>query len=297
MRRVLAICVFYKIKQDDLVGNLFLDSGRDVKLIMAQMDGRNFKIAIPLKEALIEALIRLKIDVLIIDPFVKVHRIAENDNTLMDAVVTVFAEIADAANCAVELVQHTRKTGGQEITLEDARGASSVAAAARAARTLNRMCKEESLKAGVEEKDRRYHIRIDGAAKANLYRPEDATWFRLASIGLGNFGADPALDDEDHVQVAQPWKWPSAFENVDHSVLDQVRRQVAATPRRASRQADDWIGYLIIDVLGLNRQDPFAQAKAKEMFDQWLRNRMFKIVDMPNEKRKKVPFVTVENTD
>jgi hypothetical protein len=88
-RRTLAICKHYKI--DSLKGRFFFDSGRDLKLIVAEMASRGIKIALPVKDALIAALKRLEIDVLVIDPFVKAHRITENDNVLMDAVATVFA--------------------------------------------------------------------------------------------------------------------------------------------------------------------------------------------------------------
>jgi hypothetical protein len=145
-RRVLAICEHHKIDQQSLVANLFLDSGRNTRIVVAEMTRRSgFKIVVPVKEALIAALIELKIDILIIDPFVKAHRVNENDNMLMDTVATIFADIADAANCCVELVQHTRKTNGEEVTLEDARGAGSTTATARMVRTLNRMPKHSAL--------------------------------------------------------------------------------------------------------------------------------------------------------
>jgi hypothetical protein len=47
-RRVLAICEHHKIDQQSLVGNLFLDSGRDTKIVIAEMIGRSgFKIVAP----------------------------------------------------------------------------------------------------------------------------------------------------------------------------------------------------------------------------------------------------------
>jgi hypothetical protein len=202
-RRALAICERHKIDQQSLVRNLFLDSGRDTKIVVAEMVGRTgFKIVVPVKEALIAALVALRIDILIVDPFVKTHRVSENDNVFMDAVATVFADIADAANCAVELVQHTRKTNGEEVTLEDARGAGSTTAAARMVRTLNRMPKANAPLAGIKEEQARYYVRVDDGAKSNLAPPQKATWFHLANVGLGNFGPEPALDEEDHVQVA-----------------------------------------------------------------------------------------------
>jgi hypothetical protein len=288
-RRVLAICERHKIDQQALVGNLFLDSGRDTKIVVAEMVGRaGFKIVVPVKEALIAALIARKIDIITIDPFVKAHRVSENDNMFMDAVATAFAEIAEAANCAVELVQHTRKTNGEEVTLEDARGAGSTTAAARMVRTLNRIPKANAPLAGLKEEEARYYVRIDDDAKSNLAPPQKATWFRLANVGLGNFGPDPALEDEDHVQVAEQWSWPDAFMGVGGEVLREVQRQVDDRPRRADRQAKDWIGFLIVDVLGLDREDKAALAKATEMFRQWRGNHMFKTVQMPNESRKLV---------
>jgi AAA domain len=292
---VLSICARHKVDQQSLVGNLFLDSGRDTKIVVAEMAGRGgFRIAVPVKEALIAALIALKIDILIVDPFIKAHRVAENDNVAMDAVATVFAEIADAANCSVDLVQHTRKTNDEEIGLVDARGAGSTTAAARMVRVLNRLPKSSAPLAGLKEEQARYHIRVDDDAKSNLAPPQKATWFRLANVGLGNFGPDPALDDEDHVQVAEPWDWPDAFEGVGLDALREVQRQVAERPRRADRQAKDWIGFVVIDTLGLDREDKIALAKAKELIRQWRENHMFKIVEMPDERRKPVQFVVVD---
>jgi hypothetical protein len=186
----------------------------------------------------------------------------------MDAVITMFADTADAANCPVELVQHTRKTNGEEVTLEDARGAGATTAAARMVRTLNRLPKHSAPLAGLKEEQARYYVRIDDDAKSNLAPPQKATWFHLANVGLGNFGPDPALDDEDHVQVAEQWDWPDVFKGVSLNVLREVQKQVADRPRRANRQADDWIGYLIIENLGLDREDKTAIANAREMFRQ-----------------------------
>ena len=145
------------------------------------MIGRSgFKIVAPVKDALITALIAVKIDILIIDPLIKAHRVNENDNVLMDAVVTMFADIADAANCSVELVQHTRKTNGEEVSLEDARGAGATTAAARMVRTLNRLPKTSASLAGLKEEQARYYVRIDDDAKSDLAPPQNATWFHLA---------------------------------------------------------------------------------------------------------------------
>ncbi len=89
-RRLLAIYKHYRIGPEATRDRLFRDSGREMKLIVAEAVGRSFKIAVPVQDALTKALIDNKIDILAIDPFVKTHRVSENDNALMDAVVTVF---------------------------------------------------------------------------------------------------------------------------------------------------------------------------------------------------------------
>lgn len=44
-----------------------------------------------------------------VDPFVKSHKVIENDNGAIDDVVTEWAHIADECNCSIELVHHVRK--------------------------------------------------------------------------------------------------------------------------------------------------------------------------------------------
>lgn len=290
-RRVLAICKHYQIEREAIEGNLFLDSGRDMKLIVAQTLRTGFTIATPIQEALTKALIDNEIDILGIDPFVKTHRVSENDNTLMDAVVTVFAEIAEDANCATGLIQHTRKIGNNEATIEDGRGANSVVAATRMGRVINRMTKEEAERAEIEDDERRLHLRVD-PAKSNMAPPQKATWFKLANVGLGNFGSEPG-DEEDHVQVATVWKWPDALADVQVADLREVQRRTPEEPRRKDMRSPEWIGYLIIEVLGLSRDDKAHKARAAEMLATWTKNHMFKTVVQTDKKGMKREYVEV----
>ena len=74
----------------------------------------------PVVDALVAEIIDKQIDVLIIDPFVSCHELPENDNTAQDMVVKEWGRVADRGNCAVHLVDHTRKMGGfeSEVTTE-----------------------------------------------------------------------------------------------------------------------------------------------------------------------------------
>ena len=117
---------------------------------------------------------------------------------------SAWAEIADVTGCAIDLVHHTRKTGGAEVTTEDGRGGSALLAKARSGRALNQMNKEEAAKAGVE--DRRSYFRVE-KDKANMAQPpaNRADWCHLVSVALPN---------GDNVGVATKWTWPDAFEGV-----------------------------------------------------------------------------------
>jgi RecA-family ATPase len=121
-RRIAAICLRYGVKPEELGDRLFFD-GAETELVLASQTRTGTIIAEPVFDALKKALIDGKFDVLILDPFVSTHRVSENDNMAIDAVVKGLGKVGKAAHCSVELVHHVRKTGGAEITAEDARGA------------------------------------------------------------------------------------------------------------------------------------------------------------------------------
>jgi hypothetical protein len=140
-------------------------------------------------KALRHALIKNKIDVLVLDPFIKTHGVSENDNTAIDHVATTLAQIADEANCSIELLHHIRKQGSggrDEVTADDGRGASSLKDAARCVRVLSTMSHNDASNCGFEGNERRRYFRADeGAGKANMsLSVDDADWFRIESVYL-----------------------------------------------------------------------------------------------------------------
>jgi len=130
-RRLAAACLHYGIKPAEIQGYLFTDSGRTTPIIIAQQAKSGTMIADPVVKELKDAIKARGIDVMTVDPFVSCHRVAENDNPAIDAVAKKFAEIADEADCSIELEHHVRKTNGNEATVDDGRGASSLVGAAR----------------------------------------------------------------------------------------------------------------------------------------------------------------------
>jgi hypothetical protein len=181
-RRVFGAALHHGLKPHDLEGFLFLGSGREAELVIAEQRSSGTTILTPNVEMVLDTIRRLELDVIIVDPFVSSHRVTENDNNAIDMVVKAWGKIADQTNTAIELVHHTRKANGAETTVEDGRGASALLYAARSARALNAMTKEEAERAGVER--HRAYFRVDNG-KANLAPPpEGSDWFHMVSVDL-----------------------------------------------------------------------------------------------------------------
>src|SRR5579871_2733135 len=149
-RRLAAAYQHYGIDPTETDGLLFVDSGRDQQIVLAEMTKLGAKIAQPVVDQVIATIRANGIGLLIVDPFVASHRVTENDNPAIEMVAAAWASIANATDCAVELIHHSRKTGGAEITVEDGRGGSALLAKARSARVLNGMTPDEAARAGVE---------------------------------------------------------------------------------------------------------------------------------------------------
>lgn len=187
-RRVAGICQYYEIPQEELDGWLHLTSGAEMPLKVAN-GYADLKIDRTLVEQITVQAQALNIGMMAFDPLVTVHSVSENDNGKMDQVVRVFAGIAAALNCAIDLSQHTRKpaAGFNELTANDARGASAVHDAVRAQRVLNIMSPQEAEENGIDKTvGRLSYFRVD-RGKGNSSRPAKTTvWRKFESVALAN---------------------------------------------------------------------------------------------------------------
>jgi hypothetical protein len=268
-RRIAAACGFYKLAASDLVGRLFVDSGRDRPCVIARYNGhRHIVVDEELIAGLVAEIKRRQIDVLVIDPLKRAHQVDENDNTSVDIVVKAFASIADEANCAVMLLHHTRKAGGGEITAETSRGAKALIDGCRSVRVLNGMTKDEGERAGITDDHWRYfRVYPD---KLNLAPPPDASdWFKLESVHLGN-GKDGGAGD--NVGVATPWQWPDPFANVTVATLLAVQHKIDGGAWRDHPQADDWVGKAVAEVLDLDLERKPDRATVNTLLKTWLKS-------------------------
>jgi hypothetical protein len=287
-RRIAATAMYYGIRREKCPGNLFVNSGRDTQIIVAETVKFGAVIARPVIDAIKATIKANKIDVLIIDPFVSSHRVSENDNNAIDAVAREWAGVANATKCAIELVHHSRKTSGAEVTIEDARGASALISAARSARVLNAMTPDDAAKAGVEH--HRQYFRVDNG-KSSMAAPNDkATWFHLQSVELGN---GERFGEGDHVGVATEWKLPNPLDQVSVADLRAVQAIIAEGQWRENVQAKGWAGHAVAQALKLDTGNKRDKAKIIGLLRIWKASGALVEVEGKDVKGMARPFIEV----
>ena len=91
-RRVYAVLRYHGIAPAELDGWLFLSAPKGLKLLFRGEKGAPQIGA--LKQLLIDAIEKHRIDVVSLDPFIKTHGLEENDNNAIDLVCDLLASIA-----------------------------------------------------------------------------------------------------------------------------------------------------------------------------------------------------------
>ena len=290
-RRMAAVMQHYDIKPDDIRGRLFLDAGRELKMIFAKQSRDGLEVVEEIVEYMIKVINDNGIGLVFIDPWVAaLGQINENDNAAMNAAVGAVRAIADATDAAIVLTHHIRKQNGEDATIDSVRGAGSLIGAARAARVLNRVSMEEAMKLGVSESEARGIMRVDDG-KNNLSLPaEKATYRRMLGVQLAN---------EEYVGVAVEFKLPDLFDGVQAKHALEVQRIVGAAeekgePMRKNVQAKSWVGVAVANVLKLDMEKKHEKAKVKAIVNKWLETGVLKESEWKSGRDgREVPVIVV----
>lgn len=291
-RRVHAAALHHKLTNDDLDDRLMM-TGSDSPRIVVATGGKD---GIKINEHVINRIFAMirehKVDVFVIDPYVSTHRVSENDNNLTEAVLSIWRTIAERTGCAIGIVHHTRKMGsGQtESSVEDARGAGALIAAARVARVMNRMSKATASSYGIDDGEWRY-IRVDNG-KANFAPPnDDAVWRRLASVNLENCSE---LDgDPDIVGVIDQWKPPDPSDGFSEAEITRVIAAIRGGDWRKDTQATDWVGKCVATTLDLDPDLASDKGRIKRLVNDLLKRGLLATEWRQDGSRKDREFVTI----
>lgn len=154
------------------------------------------------------------------------------------------ARLADATNSAIGLVHHIRKSNGQEADVDSIRGAGSLIGAARVARIINKITKQDAAKLGIDEETAKSVFRVENG-KANLSPPaENSVWRRMKGEHLAN---------GEWVGVAHAYQIPTIEPLSEHDQLKVQRAiELAPEPAKSSEKAKDWAGYIAANALGVD---------------------------------------------
>lgn len=294
-RRLTATAKHFRVTREQLDDRLFLSSGRSSDFVIVRDSSTGVEVVELVKEAIKDQIRANNIGVLIIDPFVKCHRVSENANEKIDAVVTELAEIAEETKVAIMLVSHLRKGAGQhgkktvKSEADDIRGASSLVGAVRSARIVQTMSEFQSKNAGV---DNRFLFSQVWDAKANMApRANEAIWRELTPVNLGN-----ATDEQpsDWVAIAEQWVWPDDDCDTFIAGNQSIAQKIAMNGNyRADPQAKDWIGYNIAKECGLDLKEGPQLNMLKRALKEWINSGALKEVVKPDKNRTQRKFIEV----
>ena len=280
--RVAAICLRFGIDQMELVGKLFLQSGRENEILLAHGDpGELIEAAF----TRIEAFLKFHaIDVVILDPLANMHE-SEEDNRTYRKLGKRLSRMADAHNCAIHIVHHTKKLNGMAATVEDSRGGSALIGAVRVARAINPMEPDEAARFGLSTHID--HFRIEAAGKNNLARPADkAEWYVREGIPVPN---------GDYVAVVDRWTPPDPFADITMDHAKQVQIALMNGQRgdwKENSQSKDWVGNLVGQVTGIDPEDKVGKAKLKSIVRKWIDTNVLAVDHIQDKaKGRDIPII------
>jgi hypothetical protein len=281
-RRVRAARLHHRIGRDEVRGHLFIVAPKGLK-IASHRDGSREIVAGDLERVLREKIEELGLGVVILDPFVKLHTVEENDNVAMDGVAAILARLAQEKNVAVDVVQHEKKGAADPGDMDRGRGASSVRDAYRLGYTVTGMSDKEREGFNLTEAERRSLFRLD-SAKVNIAPPAaEAKWFRVIGVPLHN--GTSIYPNGDDVPTVEVWTPPDLWRKVSGPITNQILDRIAIGSEAgwrysAAAQAKTRAAWHVVKAIVPELSD----TQARTVIDTWVKNGVVKTEPYRNSK-------------
>ena len=280
--RLAAIMREYNVTYDEIKGRLFMDAEDTINITLAMETRDGLVENTPLANAMRDKIIENNIGIVISDPFISMHAVNENSNPSIQAVVAMVRKITRETSCAFGMIHHIRKTGGEEATIDSVRGAGALIGAARSARVLNKVSKEDAAELGVNEIDAIGLFRVD-EGKGNLRPLESAVYRRMKSVKLDN-GESIGVA----VVYALPDLWDGMTTRVVNAMLTEIDKGIDGE-RYSSRPQDKarWVGSVITGYTFANPDHKKSARQAKLIIAEWFEKDLLEEVAYRSEGQRK----------
>jgi hypothetical protein len=291
-RRQRACTIHHKIDPADTKGWFFWLTVADKGGKIVAMGPAGTLIPGTLAGVIEMAIKKLAIELVQFDPFVKAHGVPENDNRLIDEVMTIIVGIAARTGVAIDATFHMPKGAADPGNADKFRGGSAAKDAMRLGKTLTQMSPEEADRFGVPEHERRRYIRYDDA-KLNLSPYDHTTWFKLVSVPIGN--ADNVYPDGDHIQTVEPWQPPDAWQGMTGTITNRILDRIDAGMPDGERYsgaptARTRAAWKVVADIASKKEGP-----SREIIKGWLKSGLLKEEPYMTKKREEAMGLKVDD--
>ena len=182
-RRLYAVCQSYNLDYNEVKKHVALLSSSDMDLRLVSAQGRVPVVNDAVADQLVEFASREDVGLVVYDPLVDIHDVAEGDNSQMNFVMKALQAVARRANVASLVLHHTTKAGQSRQeerigNMDISRGASGIVYKSRISFTLMHASAQDCEDYGLQDAERNSWVRLDDAKMNLALSSEQATWFR-----------------------------------------------------------------------------------------------------------------------
>ena len=285
--RIAAAMRYYNISHADISTGehrLYMDAEDTIQITLAMETREGLVENTQLLAHLREKIIERKVGLVMMDPFVSTHAINENSNPHVQAVVAMMRKLTRECGCGLDVVHHLRKgSPNEDATIDSVRGAGALIGAARAARVINKISKEDAIELGVPENKALGLFRVD-AGKNNLSKPvETSIYRRLVSV---------QLDNGENIGVATAFTLPDLWDGLTTPVVNAILTTIdkGIDGERYSIRPQDkkrWVGNVITGWMFDKAEDTKTRSMAKQIIDKWMETELLEEIEYKSESQRK----------
>ena len=285
--RIAAAMRYYSISHADISTGehrLYMDAEDTIQITLAMETREGLVENTQLIAHMREKIIERKVGLVMMDPFVSTHAINENSNPHVQAVVAMMRKLTRECGCGLDVVHHLRKgSPNEDATIDSVRGAGALIGAARCARVINKITKEDAIEMGVPENQALGLFRVD-AGKNNLSKPvETSIYRRLVSV---------QLDNGENIGVATAFTLPDLWDGLTTPVVNAILTTIdkGIDGERYSIRPQDkkrWVGTVITGWMFDKADHTKTRSMATKIISTWMETELLEEIEYKSESQRK----------